>query len=259
MLQVPVLLFCLMALLLGPRAAVAAPGAELDGRQLRCLQLIGFAEAASEGQAGMAAVIRVVRNRMRSTSFPSDACDVVAQPRQFQPIEDSPVLQKVVQDPEGYDLADVLGARSRYARGVLGSAHELASAGTTAPDPTKGALYFVNPLFMDKDKCPWFAALKRTVQIGAHVFMTEYAPGEAHGDPAIDCSIAGTGVIAGRSGKLARQYMVGLFDRGGPQTTSMTATRATLQAWKRTGQLAKRQAALKRMFKPGWYLAEEQE
>jgi hypothetical protein len=250
-------LCCLILALALSRAAGATAGTgDLDGRQLRCLTLIGFAEAANDGDAGMAAVIRVVRNRMRSDSFPDDACAVVAQSRQFQPIEDSSVLKKVVQDPEGYDLADVLNARSKYARSVLGSARDLARNGSAGPDPTKGALYFVNPLFMDKDKCPWFAGLKRTAKIGGHVFMTEYAPGEARGDPALDCSIAGTGVVAGRSGRLARQYMIGLFDPQGPQTASRTATRAQLQAWKRTGQLAKRQAALKRQFTPGWYLPE---
>ena len=44
---------------------------------------------------------------------------------------------------------------------------------------------------MDPERCPWFAALKRTAVIGGHVFMTEYRPGEAPGAPALDCATAG--------------------------------------------------------------------
>ena len=34
---------------------------------------------------------------------------------------------------------------------------------------------------MDPARCPWFAALKRTAQIGSHVFMTHYREGETAG------------------------------------------------------------------------------
>ena len=37
---------------------------------------------------------------------------------------------------------------------------------------------------MDPDLCPWFAALRRTTRIGAHVFMTHYHEGERRRGPA---------------------------------------------------------------------------
>ena len=42
----------------------------------RCLTLVGYAEAVSEGNAGMAAVMRVVHNRIRDGRFPKSACGV---------------------------------------------------------------------------------------------------------------------------------------------------------------------------------------
>jgi hypothetical protein len=41
---------------------------------------------------------------------------------------------------------------------------------------------------MEPAKCPWFAALKRTEEIGGHVFMTHYAEDEERGAPALDCA-----------------------------------------------------------------------
>ncbi|HET6469498.1 MAG TPA: cell wall hydrolase [Geminicoccaceae bacterium] len=230
-------------------------GTEL-GREERCLALIAFAEAASEGPEGMAAVIRVVRNRMKHGAFPSDACAVVAQAGQFQPVDEWPALRQAIREPDKHDLAQVLGATSRHGRKVLEAAQRLARAGGTGRDPTGGALYFVNPLFMDPGKCPWFAGLKRTARIGGHVFMTHYGPRESRGEPALDCDRAGPGVVVRRGSRLTKEQAVGLFHPEGPRTTSRTVTPAMLKAWKRTGKLAQRQAVLKNLFRPGWYRLE---
>ncbi len=171
----------------------ASPAAALSGREIRCLALVGYTEAAVDGTDGMAAVIRVVRNRMADPRFPGDACAVILQVAQFQPIQQSDVLRKVARDPEGYSIPQVLGLRTPGSRRLLATAHRLARAGPTGPDPTGGALYFVNPDYMNPELCPWFAGLKRTAAIGGHVFMTDYRPGEAPGPPALDCSQAGRG------------------------------------------------------------------
>ena len=55
----------------------------------RCLALVAYTEAAVDGVAGMEAVIRVVRDRMADPRFPDDACAVIAQVAQFQPIAQS--------------------------------------------------------------------------------------------------------------------------------------------------------------------------
>jgi spore germination cell wall hydrolase CwlJ-like protein len=138
-------------------------------------------------------VIRVVRNRMSDPRFPGDACAVIAQAGQFQPVTESAVLRQVARDPEGYSIPQVLGARSPGARRLLASAHRLARAPQgSGPDPTGGALYFVNPAFMDPANCPWFAGLRRTARIGSHVFMMDRGVVSGAG-PALDCAAAGSG------------------------------------------------------------------
>src|SRR4051812_47334744 len=164
--------------------APTARAGEPSGREVRRLGLVAFAEAAVDGPTGMAAVIRVVRNRAADPRFPDDACAVVAQVAQFQPVAQSAVLQKVVRDPEGYDIPQVVGARSPHARRLLPEALRLAREPLRAPDPTGGALYFVNPELMDAGRCPWFAALRRTARIGGHGFLAEHRPGGARGGAA---------------------------------------------------------------------------
>jgi hypothetical protein len=232
--------------------ARGAAGDVLDDRQRRCLTMIAYAEAASEGPAGMAAVMRVVRNRLAHPSFPKDICAVALQDGQFQPVSERPALRRALTAPEGQNLSQVLGATSRAARLTLVQAWRLAVAAEwLAPrDPTGGALYFVNPHLMDPGKCPWFAGLKRTAAIGQHVFMTHYAPGEPRGAPALDCALAGKG--RGGSARVAAAEAHGLFDPRGPKIPTRPVPPATLRAWSRTGELAKRQTLLRRHFQPGW-------
>ena len=172
------------ALLAASAPTCAAP----SGREVRCLALIAYTEAAVDGLPGMEAVIRVVRNRMADPRFPDDACAVILQVAQFQPIAQSALLQKVARDPEGYSIPQMLGLRAAGSRRLLAEAHRLARTPPAGPDPTGGALFFVNPDLMDPARCPWFAGLKRTAVIGSHVFLTDRAPGEPAGSPALDCA-----------------------------------------------------------------------
>ncbi len=178
----------------------------ISGREVRCLAMVAYAEAAVDGLPGMTAVMRVIRNRMVDPRFPDDACAVIAQSGQFQPVTESAVLRRVAQDPEGYSIPQVLGVRSPAARRLLATAHQLARTALTRSDPTGGALYFVNSALMDPARCLWFAALKRTAQIGSHVFMTHYREGEPPGPPALDCETAGKGRIASLDVKRVRSF-----------------------------------------------------
>lgn len=187
----------LLALLASPAPAVEHHQ-PTTGREARCLAMIAYAEAAVDGLEGMAAVIRVVRNRTADPRFPGDACAAIAQAGQFQPLTESAALRRVARDPEGYSIPGVLGVRSPAARRRVADAHRLARAPRPGPDPTGGALYFVNPLLMDPADCPWFAALRRTARIGSHVFMTDR--GVAAGTPALDCAEAGSGRAGGTGG-----------------------------------------------------------
>jgi hypothetical protein len=243
----------LLPVLLWAALAGTALAGQPNDHQRRCLTLIAYAEAAGEGSRGMLAVMRVVHNRVAHPDFGDDVCTVVLQRGQFQPVGERAVLRHALEQPEGRNLADILGASTPDARLRLVEAWRLAGVAATWParDPTGGALYFVNPRFMDPGKCPWFAGLKRTAVIGEHVFMTHYAAGEARRAPALDCAIAGRD--RGRIARLTVGQAVGPFDPNGPRVATRTATEATLRAWKRTGELARRQAELKRYFKPGWY------
>jgi spore germination cell wall hydrolase CwlJ-like protein len=176
-----------LALAAALQASVAASAhADISGREVRCLALIAYTEAAVDGVRGMEAVIRVVRNRMADPRFPEDACAVILQVAQFQPIAQSALLRKVASDPEGYSIPQMLGLRDAGSRRLLAEAHRLARASPAKPDPTGGALYFVNPTLMDPERCPWFAGLTRTATIGSHVFLTEAI--QPAGPPALDCA-----------------------------------------------------------------------
>lgn len=227
----------------------ATASAATDGRDTRCLALIAYAEAASEGSAGMAAVMQVVRNRVGDARFPDDDCAVAIEPGQFQPVMESPALRAALRHPDRYRPDEVVLVRGEADRKALAEALALAKARPQEDaDPTHGALYFVNPRLMDPGNCPWFAQRKRTAVIGRHVFLTEYGPGEAHGGPGLDCSIAGID----RGKGLPVHYRVGPFAPGGPKIATRTPTRAMLEAWRRTGQLAQREHELKRYFAPNW-------
>ena len=118
--------------------------------------MIAYAEAATDGPAGMLAVMKVVHNRIADPRFADDACAVALEPGQFQPVGEQPALRRALSEPERRSLAEAVGATSRTARLRLVQAWRLAGAAAVWParDPTAGALYFVNPRLMDPVKCP---------------------------------------------------------------------------------------------------------
>jgi hypothetical protein len=234
----------LLLLLLSPASLLAATPAE------RCTAVIAVLEAAGDGDDGMAAVIEVVKNRVRDSRFPGDACAVIAQDRQFQPVGEWPALKRALAQPASFDphalMATGPGRRS------LERALDLAKR--QAAGRTGGALYFLNPLAMDPRHCPWFATLKRTARIKNHVFMTHYGPNERRGEPALDCSDPSIGSRYRQGASLARRHAQGLFHPDGPRTASRTPTPAEREAWRRAGGVDSRSRELQRHFKPGWIL-----
>jgi hypothetical protein len=214
----------------------------------RCTAMIAVLEAAGEGDVGMEAVIEVVKNRTADARFPGEACAVIAQDRQFQPVGEWPALQRALAQPASFDPEALMAAGP----GRRSLERALALAKRPATGRTGGALYFVNPLAMDPRHCPWFATLKRTARIKNHVFMTHYGPGERPGEPALDCADPSIGSLFRQGTSLARRYAQGLFHPEGPRTASRTPTPAERAAWRRTGALDARAKELKRHFKPGW-------
>ena len=231
-------------ILLGLMGILAPGGALAASASQHCMAAIAVLEAAGEGRLGMAAVLDVVRNRVRDDRFPNDACAVIRQKGQFQPVGEWPKLKQLLQQPETFDARPLLGNSK-----ALETAYMLASAKNPATT-TGGALYFLNPRLMDKRHCPWFASLKRTMVIGEHIFMTEYEPGEKRQGVALDCDDPTIG--SGYGFSLAKRYANGLFTPSGAKVATNTPTRNQRRAWQRTGQMENRQKDLKRFFKPGW-------
>lgn len=215
---------------------------------IQCTAAIAVLEAGGEGRKGMAAVIDVVANRIADARFPNDACAVIRQKGQFQPVGEWPKFRRLLHDPAKLDAKRLLGSSDNVATALA-----LAKR-SGGQDLTGGALYFLNPRLMDRSHCPWFARLKKTTAIGEHLFLKDYAPGERRGAPALDCESPMIGSGYGRS--LAASYANGLFDPSGPKTASKTPTRNQLRAWRQTGQLKSRQRELKKHFKPGWIVLE---
>jgi spore germination cell wall hydrolase CwlJ-like protein len=155
-----------------------------DRAERLCLALVAEAEAAIDGDAGMRAVMRVMANRVRDPRFPASACAVALEPGQFQPVSENAILRRALEGAARLDVAPAERLASRRPMGATALALAESGAGR-GPDPTGGALYFVNPALMDPSHCPWFATLRRTATIGSHVFMTDSGPAVA---PALDCA-----------------------------------------------------------------------
>ena len=149
-----------------------------------------------DGAPGMDAVIRVVRNRMADPRFPDDACAVILQVAQFQPIAQSALLQKVAQRPGGLQHPADAGAALPQARRLLAEAHRLATRPPAEPRPDRRGLYFVNPDSWTRT-VPLVRRPRRTAAIGAHVFLRTIGPWRAR-------RTAGPGLLHGRRGASAR-------------------------------------------------------
>ncbi|MFZ1429470.1 MAG: cell wall hydrolase [Geminicoccaceae bacterium] len=144
-------------------------------RALRCLAVIAWWEARSEGIAGMRAVVAVVLNRARSTAFPDHPCDVVAQNSAFEPLSlrsNQPHAAALRQGhfapfPRPDNAVDAAALRqAQLLVWNLAQNHELM-------DPTRGATHFLAPAVMAErgQKLPrWAEIYETTTRIGGHRF-----------------------------------------------------------------------------------------
>jgi N-acetylmuramoyl-L-alanine amidase len=112
-----------------------------------CMALNIYHEARGEGSEGMIAVANVVVNRMRSKRYPSTACAVVYQHKQFSWTLD-PHLKPVL-----HFSPEILRIASLAVSGKL-------------KDNTGGALHF----HATRIKPYWASSKRETAVIGNHVF-----------------------------------------------------------------------------------------
>jgi spore germination cell wall hydrolase CwlJ-like protein len=132
-------------------------------REHRCLAEAIYFESRSEPEEGQAAVAQVVLNRVKSGLYPSSVCGVVYQNRhrykacQFTFACEGKSL--AIQEPEAWDKAQ------RIARAVMdGTEYNRAVGHSTHYHATYVAPY-------------WSRRLKRTDQIGRHIFY-KLRPGQ---------------------------------------------------------------------------------
>lgn len=108
-------------------------------QERQCLALVGFAEARSDGDAAMSAVMQVAINRANDPAarWPRNVCAVVMQPAQFLAIRSvRPSAQEYATWRRALDLADMTRAGSAQVPGACVNAtsfHQAASVPGLVP------------------------------------------------------------------------------------------------------------------------------
>lgn len=120
-----------------------------------CMALAAFTEARSEGAAGMAAVIAVIRNRAADARYPADACAIVRQAGQFIGLGDWTPARAERVNPLAWASA-------------LALADVAESGADLVPPRCRGATSF--------NRAIGSRGLSARCRIGSHTFYTEASP-----------------------------------------------------------------------------------
>lgn len=123
---------------------------ELDefDKDISCLADAIYHEARGEPQEGQIAVGYTVINRMQSGDYPSTACGVVYQPRQYDGMRKQPFPKK--------DRMDYVKIRKLATLIYVGMLE----------DPTKGAIYFHEVSVKPR----WSKKVRVACILGSHIF-----------------------------------------------------------------------------------------
>jgi N-acetylmuramoyl-L-alanine amidase len=116
----------------------------LNRNEMDILARTIYSEARGESYVGQVAVGAVVMNRIASPEFPDTIRDVVFQPRAFTSVNDG-----------------------QYWLTPNATAYKAAYDAVGGWDPTKGSLYYFNPL---TSTSKWIWTRNEIVQIGRHIF-----------------------------------------------------------------------------------------
>lgn len=148
----------IVSIFMAVNSGISAPAINIDNinnlREMACLSQAVHGEAGNQSFNGKVAVAFVILNRTKDEKFPSDVCGVIKQKGQFgflkrtkQLNENSPAVKA--------QMEECVKATWMAMNGEV-------------DDPTKGALYFINPkLATDR---AWLHKFKRLVRIEDHVF-----------------------------------------------------------------------------------------
>lgn len=144
-------------------------------RALRCLAVIAWLEARSDGIAGMWAVAAVVLNRTRSAAFPDHPCDVLVQQSAFEPLASRANYRLAAALRRG-QMVPFPRPASAVDADALHQAQLLVWNLAQAPeltDPTGGATHFLAPDVLTargQDLPRWAELYESTASIGGHRF-----------------------------------------------------------------------------------------
>lgn len=122
----------------------------ITGATVMCLALNVYFEARGEDMLGQLAVAEVTLNRVESSRYPDNVCDVVWQPKQFSWTHDG--KSDKPKDERAWQEAQ------RIARIAL-SENEMAVVGE---DVTHYHASYVSPY--------WASSYERVAQVGKHIF-----------------------------------------------------------------------------------------
>ncbi|MBK1667012.1 hypothetical protein CKO28_03005 [Rhodovibrio sodomensis] len=144
-------------------------------RQRRCLAAAVFGEARGEVEAGMEAVVWVIKNRISDPDYPATPCAVIGQRAQFEFLTQDPRFSGLRKAIESGSLPPRVVPRNRIEASSLFIARALAfqaMAGNLSKDPTAGATHFLAPEIMNqRGGLPdWAQIYPTTMEIGAHRF-----------------------------------------------------------------------------------------
>ena len=119
-----------------------------------CLTQAVFQEASNQSMAGKEAVANVIKNRSRSSKYPSSICKVIAQKGQFQFYgrtkhinENDPAVMQQMMDSANAALLVI---------------------NNEVPDNTYGAIAFVN--IKIATHIEWLHTMRKTIKIQEHTF-----------------------------------------------------------------------------------------
>ena len=233
------------------------PAGDRDDRERRCLAMIAYAEAASEGAAGMLAVMKVVHNRIAAPALRRRCLrrGARAAASSSRSASGRPCGARW-RTPEGRSLAEAVGAT--LARGAPAAGRGVAAGrgrrDLARPRPDRRRALLRQPAADGPGQMPLVRRSEadrgdRRARVHGQL-RSRRAPARAgaglrHRRPRL-C----------RGNQACRRPGDRAVPPDGPRIATRTATTATVRAWRRTGELARRQAELKRYFKPGWYSQE---
>ena len=185
------------------RVAVEAPAAR------EAIARVAYAEAAGQGDSGLAGVVYTILNRMASQGWGSSIDQVLNARRQFEPVT------RAGGDWRGLPVA------TPAQRARIDTILNLALDGRL-PDLTGGALYFQNPRIVAARAAAGvvapalvhFGGATPSAVIGDHAFYAQVGGGSAKGPAAGDAPTGREIIIVGRAGGAAAPPAAPIDGRG---------------------------------------------